>query len=148
LRVRDEKVVLKMNNDALKLIFSSDNKSTISEQPIVNLVKETKSGVRKILPQDTVNKIKEILKDNHTMPPDIHKQQTKTQTEEEERQSNLQEESSTPIPKNIKKNTIRTKKPINPFLYTKWVPMIKETIHLSNLQQKQVTHKLTNGGGG
>src|SRR5262249_33264936 len=36
LRVREERVVLKMNNDALKLIFSSDNEGTISEQPGVS----------------------------------------------------------------------------------------------------------------
>src|SRR5262249_23668171 len=86
-------------------------------------------GVRKILPQDTLNKIRVHLADNHAKPPNI--QQTET-----------------PASKNIKKNKFKTKTPINPFLYTKWVPVIKETISPSNLQQKQVTYKLTNGEGG
>ena len=142
-----------MNNDALTVIFSSNNESTNSKQPIVSLIEETElgiyptrkankpkehitlktnlndKGVRKILPQDTLNKIRVILEDNPTIPPDI--QQTKT-----------------PVSKIIKKNKLRTKTPINPFLYTKWVLVIKETNPPSNLQQKRVIHKLTNGGGG
>src|SRR5262249_42095943 len=86
-------------------------------------------GVRKILPQDTLNKIRVILEDNPTIHPNI--QQTKT-----------------PISKIIKKNKLRIKTPINLFLYIKWVPVIKETNPPSNLQQKRVIYKLTNGGEG
>src|SRR5262249_44265797 len=103
-----------MNNDALKVIYSSDNESIGSEQPMVSLIENTgleihptkksinptepttletnprNKGVRKILSQDTLKKIRVNLEDNHTVPPDI--QQTQT-----------------PVSKNIKKNKLRAK---------------------------------------
>src|SRR5262249_40007392 len=45
LRVRDEKVVVKMDNDTLTLDDSLDNRSTLSEQSKLNLVEETELGV-------------------------------------------------------------------------------------------------------
>src|SRR5262249_21568528 len=142
LRVREEKVVLKMNNDALKLIFSSDNEGIISEQPGVSLVEETTLGVRKMLTQDTVNKVKVILEDNPTIPPDI--QQTKTQIEESEGQSRTLEKIKTTVSKIIKKNKPKTKTPHDPFLHKKWVPTIKEPKPSPTLQQNQRTPKLMN----
>src|SRR5262249_10273127 len=142
LRVRKERVVLKMNDEALKLIFSSDNESTISTQSMVSLVEDTKLGVRKILPKDTLNKIRVILEDKPTIPPNI--QQTKTQTKESEGQSKTPEKSKTPTSKVIKKNKLKTKRPINPFLYSKWVLVTEETKPSPTLQQKQRTHKLMN----
>src|SRR5262249_12090591 len=131
-----------MNDEALKLIFSSDNESTVSTQSMVSLVEDTKLGVRKILPKDTLNKTRVILEDKPTIPPDV--QQTKTQTEESEEQSKTLEKRSTLAFKVIRKNKLRTKRPNNPYLYSKWVPVTEETKPSPILQQKQMTSKLMN----
>src|SRR5262249_22540837 len=68
LRVREKRVVLKMNEKALKLIFSSNNESTNSGKPMVNLVEDTKLGVRKLLQKDTLKKIRVIIEGNSTRP--------------------------------------------------------------------------------
>src|SRR5262249_43818991 len=60
LRVRGERVVLKMNEEALKSISSSSKERTINDQHMVNLCKDTELGERKILPEDTLNKIRAI----------------------------------------------------------------------------------------
>src|SRR5262249_8944737 len=122
LRVREERIVLKMNEEALKSIFSSNKERTVNEQPMVSLCEDTKLWERKILPQDTLNKIRAILKDDPTTPPEIHEQQTKTRIEESEGRPKTLAGSKTSIPKNIEKNTRRTETSINPFLYIKWVP--------------------------
>src|SRR5262249_53673324 len=143
LRVRKERVVLKMNDEALKLISSSDNTSITSEHPMVSLVEDTRKGVRQLLQPDNVNKTGVTTEENHTKPPDI--QQTKTRIEESEGTPKTLEGSKTSIPKSIKKNNRRTEIPINSFIYTKWVPVTKENKPLTISKWKQKSSVLMNG---
>src|SRR5262249_26363031 len=138
LRVREERVVLKMSEEALKSISSSNKERTFNEQLIVNLYEDTELGKRKILPQGTLNKIREILQDNPITPPKIHKQQTKTQIKESKGTTKTLEGSKKSIPKSIKKNNRSTERPINPNLNTKWVPVPKknESVTISHRKQK------------
>src|SRR5262249_10483288 len=133
LKVRKERVALKMNGETLKIIFSSEHEVTASAQPMVSLVEETKSGVSKILPQDTLNKSRVILEDNPTVSPDI---QTKTQTEGSQGQSKILDKGATSISEKPRKEIGRSKVPRNQVQSTKWLPINKEKpAHI--LQQKQ-----------
>src|SRR5262249_345598 len=144
LRVREERVVLKMSEEALKSISSSNKERAINEQLIVNLCEDTELGKRKILPQDTLNKIREILQDNPITPLEIHKQQTKTRIKESKGTTKTLEGSKISIPKSIEKNNRRTETPINPYLNTKWAPVTKENKPLTIAQRKQKSLVLIN----
>src|SRR5262249_51816481 len=98
LRVREERVVLRMNEEALKSISSSSKERTINDQHMVNLCKDTELGERKILPEDTLNKIRAILKENPITPLELHEQQIKTQIKESKRITKALEGSKISIP--------------------------------------------------
>src|SRR5262249_908694 len=112
--------ILRMIAQLESLICNCTSQDTLKTNP-------NNHSVREIIPENTLDEIKEVKNDNRKLPPDIYKKQTISKTEESKAKSNLQEKSKTPNSKNIKKNNIRTKTPRNPSLYTKWVPVIKET---------------------
>src|SRR5262249_15210347 len=104
LRVRDERVVLKMNEESLKLIFSSNNESTASGKPIVNPVEDTTLGVRKMLQKDTLNKIRVVREGNHTSAFNEREHQPVLETKESRAESPLLDEENTTTMRRNKKN--------------------------------------------
>src|SRR5262249_540427 len=114
--VQEERVVLMMNEESLKLIFSSNTEGTASGKPIVNLVEDTTLGVRKMLQKGTLNKIRVVREGNHTSALKEREHQPVLETKESRAESPLLDEENTTTIRINKKNKRNTKTHHNPFL--------------------------------